>query len=307
MKIVILGNKYKLTAYDLKNLKNHTIYHLPFPKEDEISKYEAIFKQLFQKKKIDIVVFNFDYPLPSALNTLFAKAKGEGITFLTIYHFVEKYCFKLLYLSKKDEENLLDEVKRYTKLQYCIKRVIDYMISIPLFVGTLPIMLYSIYRIKKESPGPIFFIQNRIGINNRSFKCFKFRSMHEKSIFFDHYTQDDDPRVFSWGKVMRKFRIDELPQLINVLKGDMHLIGPRAEWDKLVYKYEKEIDFYNMRHIVKPGITGWAQVNYPYGRNIEDTKEKLMYDLYYIKNWSLWIEFKTIIKTIFVIMGKKGV
>jgi len=124
--------------------------------------------------------------------------------------------------------------------------------------------------------------------------------------FFDHYTQENDPRIFKWGEIMRKTRIDELPQLWNVIKGDLHIIGPRAEWDELVKNYEKEWSFYHLRHLNAPGITGWAQVNYPYGKNLEDTYQKLMYDLYYIKNWSLWLEIKTIFKTVMVMVGRKG-
>ena len=125
--------------------------------------------------------------------------------------------------------------------------------------------------------------------------------------YFNHYTQENDPRIFPWGNTMRKYRIDEIPQMINVIKGEMHTIGPRAEWNELVGKYIKEIPYYNERHIIAPGITGWAQVKYPYGENTEDAKQKLMYDLYYIKNWSMLLELKTAIKTVFVMVGKRGI
>jgi len=201
----------------------------------------------------------------------------------------------------------VETIKGYTKFEYLQKRVIDYLLSIPLLILALPIMLYSAYRIKKESPdGGIFFIQNRVGINGKTFKCIKFRSMRTDIDYFNKYTQEDDPRIFPWGKIMRKTRIDELPQLFNVLKGDMHFIGPRAEWDILVKEYENKIPNYNLRHKVKPGITGLAQVEYHYGASLEDTKQKLMYDLYYIKNWSIWLEIKIFIKTILVVLGKKG-
>ena len=124
--------------------------------------------------------------------------------------------------------------------------------------------------------------------------------------YFNKYTQKSDPRIFPWGEFMRKTRIDELPQLWNVIKGDMHLIGPRTEWEKLVEDYETELPNYHLRHIVAPGITGWAQVNYPYGANLEDTRQKLMYDLYYIKHWNLWLEIKTIFLTAWVVLNKKG-
>jgi len=129
--------------------------------------------------------------------------------------------------------------------------------------------------------------------------------MHENA-HFDPYTKKEDSRIFPFGKFMRKSRIDELPQLWNVLKGDMHLFGPRTEWCILVENYEKEIPYYHERHLVRPGISGWAQVMYPYGANTEDSRQKLMYDLYYISHWSVWLEIETIIRTIGVVMGRKG-
>jgi lipopolysaccharide/colanic/teichoic acid biosynthesis glycosyltransferase len=123
---------------------------------------------------------------------------------------------------------------------------------------------------------------------------------------FDPYTQKDDDRIFSFGHFMRRSRIDELPQLFNVLKGEMALMGPRAEWDILVNQYEEQIPYYNERHLVKPGITGWAQVNYPYGAGPEDAKQKLMYDLYYIKYWSIWLDIKILFRTVGVVLGREG-
>jgi len=197
-------------------------------------------------------------------------------------------------------------LRGYSRVEYIQKRIIDYIIVVFLTPFLFPIMLYTIYRIKKESPGSIFFKQSRVGINGKKFICYKFRSMHTDS-HFNPYTEDNDSRIFPYGGVMRKMRIDELPQMLNVLKGDMHMIGPRAEWDILVNKYEENISNYQDRHIVKPGITGLAQVLYPYGRNIYDTRKKLKYDLIYIKNWSPWIELKVMVKTVSVILGKKGI
>jgi lipopolysaccharide/colanic/teichoic acid biosynthesis glycosyltransferase len=200
------------------------------------------------------------------------------------------------------------KARPYTKLEYAFKRFIDYLIGSILLILTSPVILYSIYRIKRESPdGPILFKQTRIGKDGVPFECYKFRSMRTDIHYFNEYTQENDPRIFPWGEIMRKTRIDELPQLINVFKGEMHLIGPRAEWNRLVEKYEIIWPYYHERHKVAPGITGWAQVNYPYGKSIKDTYEKLMYDLYYIKNWSLWLEIKTIFKTITTMVGMRGV
>ena len=158
---------------------------------------------------------------------------------------------------------------------------------------------------KKQSPGNLYFTQARVGENTDTFTCYKYRTMHENS-HHDPYTQKEDSRIYEFGNIMRKTRLDEIPQYKNIFKGDMHLIGPRAEWDILVKNYEQQIPYYNERHIVKPGITGWAQVNYSYGANAEDAKQKLMYDLYYIKHWNIVLELKVIWKTILVVVGKKG-
>lgn len=198
------------------------------------------------------------------------------------------------------------KVLGYTKIEFFQKRVIDFIVGGSLLIISLPISLYTIFRIKKESPGPIFFKQSRIGLNGKPFTCYKFRSMHVNSKF-NPYTQDNDIRIFPFGNTMRKMRIDELPQLINIIKGEMHLIGPRAEWDILVKDYEKIIPNYHDRHSVAPGITGLAQVCYPYGRNVSDAKKKLKYDRTYIKNWSIKKELMVIFKTIKVVLGKEGI
>jgi len=194
----------------------------------------------------------------------------------------------------------------YTKAQYIQKRIIDFSLSFVLVILSFPIILYTIYKIKKESPGPILFKQSRIGLNGKAFTCYKFRSMHVNSKF-NPYTQTNDSRIFPFGNTMRKMRIDELPQLLNIIKGEMHLIGPRAEWDILVKEYESIIPNYHDRHLVSPGITGLAQVQYPYGCNSKDAKNKLKYDRLYIESWSLGLELKVILKTIEVILRKKGI
>lgn len=196
--------------------------------------------------------------------------------------------------------------QKYNNIQFLQKRMVDFIIGGMLLVGAIPVVLYAIYKIKKESPGKILFKQSRVGLNGKVFTCYKFRSMHVDSKF-NPYTQDNDSRIFPFGVIMRKMRIDELPQLINIMKGEMHLIGPRAEWDILVKDYEKIIPYYNHRHLVAPGITGLAQVCYPYGRNVEDAKKKLEYDLDYINNWSLLKEIKIMIKTSKVVLWKEGV
>jgi len=210
-----------------------------------------------------------------------------------------------VHTAKKTDLSISQTSTGYSRFQYLQKRAIDLIVGSSLLVVTLPVILYSIYKIKKESPGSIFFKQSRIGLNGKAFTCYKFRSMHINSEF-NPYTQENDSRIFPFGNTMRKMRIDELPQLLNILKGEMHLLGPRAEWDILVKDYEKIIPNYQDRHLVAPGITGLAQVCYPYGRNVEDAKEKLKFDMEYINNWSLWKELKVVLMTVEVVLGKRG-
>ena len=211
---------------------------------------------------------------------------------------------KIHHLEKSIENNT--NINNYSKFNYIQKRVVDFILSSILILIAFPIIIYTIYRIRKESSGTIFFKQPRVGLNGKVFNCYKFRSMYENSNF-NPYTKKQDKRIFPYGLIMRKYRIDELPQIWNVLRGDMHIIGPRAEWDILVKDYEKIIPQYRQRHLVRPGITGLAQVSYPYGCNIDDAKKKLEFDLYYIRNWSLWLEIKVIFKTIVVVLGREGV
>jgi len=210
--------------------------------------------------------------------------------------------------SKQQCSKSLDsKLKEYSKFRYFQKRIIDFLLSSLLIVASIPVVAVIIIRIKKESPGPIFFKQTRVGINGKPFTCYKFRSMHIHTVTEDGvYTKEQDLRIFPFGQFMRKTRIDELPQIINIVKGEMHLIGPRAEWDILSNQYEKQIKNYNKRYLVRPGITGLAQVSYPYGRNIYDAEQKLNYDLDYIQNWSIFSEIKVVLQTVTVVLGKKG-
>jgi lipopolysaccharide/colanic/teichoic acid biosynthesis glycosyltransferase len=154
---------------------------------------------------------------------------------------------------------------------------------------------------------PVLFRQTRVGRFGRPFTLYKFRTMtsgpDEKA---SPYTLKNDPRITRIGRILRLTRLDELPQLWNVVRGDMSMIGPRAEWDRLVETYKGEIPFYHLRFIVKPGITGWAQVNYGYGAGVKDAFEKLQYDLYYIKHCSPQLDASIILKTLFTILSASG-
>ncbi len=169
-----------------------------------------------------------------------------------------------------------------------------------------PLILAGALAVWLDDRGPVFFFQKRIGKNHRPFWLVKLRTMRVDPADGDLYTQPGDPRITRVGKFLRTSRLDELPQLWNVLRGDMSLIGPRAEWDRLVENYEREIHCYHFRHLVKPGITGWAQVNYPYGASMEDTLRKLEYDLYYIRHFSFMLDASIVLKTIHIMLFGKG-
>ena len=186
------------------------------------------------------------------------------------------------------------------------KRLIDVIFSLLALVILAPLFGIVALIVRLESPGPIIFRQERMGWHRSTFTCLKFRTMVIRDEEGSLYTQSNDSRVTKSGKWLRKMRIDELPQLWNVLIGDMSLIGPRAEWVKCVSLYEDYIPSYHFRHLVKPGITGWAQVNYPYGANLEDAIQKLKYDLYYIRHYSLKLDAMIVLKTIHVIFLARG-
>lgn len=189
-----------------------------------------------------------------------------------------------------------------------VKRLIDIVAS-GVALGVLsPVFAALTFLTWLDSGKPALFRQTRIGRDGEPFTIYKFRTMRNRPADAqgDLYTQKKDPRVTRVGRWLRKLRLDELPQLWNVLKGDMSLMGPRAEWNQLASQYEREIPFYHFRHLVKPGITGWAQVNYPYGASTQDAIEKLKYDLYYIRHCSLRLDAMIVLKTLHIMLWGKG-
>lgn len=189
-----------------------------------------------------------------------------------------------------------------------IKRLIDITISLFVIIVLSPIILLTSFLIKITSKGPVFYTQKRLGKNGKEFKVIKFRSMvqdaEKKS--GPTWANKDDPRVTAIGRFMRRVRLDEVPQFINVLKNDMSIVGPRPERPFFVEQLKKEIPYYSRRLSVKPGITGWAQVKHTYDTSIEDVKTKLQYDFYYIENMSISLDIRIMIFTILVVFTMKG-
>jgi exopolysaccharide biosynthesis polyprenyl glycosylphosphotransferase len=189
-----------------------------------------------------------------------------------------------------------------------LKRLCDMIAAIVGIAVFAPLFALCALVVWVGSGRPILYCQARVGRGGREFTLFKLRTMTTRAgaDSDDIYTRKDDPRITRVGKFLRKFRLDELPQLWNVFKGEMSLIGPRAEWTKCAERYETQIPFYHFRHLVKPGITGWAQVNYPYGESDQDAIEKLKYDLYYIRRYSLKLDAMIALKTVHVMLFSRG-
>ncbi len=275
-----------------------------------IGNYDEM-EKIIKENKVDLLVIVKDMQSPSFkkyLKRLF-ELKVNGLKVLS-YEIFNEEIQKKIDASKIDEEWLLQSNGfdiLNDGMQKNMKRGADLVIATTLMILLSPVALIAAILIKLESKGPIIFKQVRIGENMVPFKVYKFRSMkiHDPQKY-SKYAQDNDNRVTKIGNFMRKTRIDELPQLFCILKGTMSFVGPRPEWDILAKEYEKQIPYYNLRHMIKPGLTGWAQVMYPYGENIEDTKRKLEYDLYYLKHQDLILDVLIILKTVKVILFGKG-
>jgi lipopolysaccharide/colanic/teichoic acid biosynthesis glycosyltransferase len=277
--MLILGHKYTFTTLELQRLENkfsslkYIMYKDEKPK-DVIEKIELLLKE----EKFNIIVLNtkvrIDDEIIKYFTNLKLKIQNSKFKIISIEHFLEEYLYKCYIPEDHNDLHYLDNIHGYTFFQKFQKKLID-IIGMFILFSMMPFFKYiTNKKIKEQSPGSIYFRQQRVGLNNKEFSCVKFRSMHEHNSNDDIRTATkEDNRIFSWGETMRKTRVDEIPQVFNMLKGELHLIGPRAEWNNLTQEYEKEIPYYNQRHIVTPGITGWAQVMFIEGRDKDDTRQ----------------------------------
>ena len=275
-----------------------------------IGSYEQM-EEIIYQKKIDILVIVKDIKSPGFkkyMKRIF-DLKINGLKIMNYEEFNEDIQ-KKIDINKINEEWLLQSNGfdiLNNEVQRNIKRGMDLMLALILMVILSPLALIVSIIIKLESKGPVIFKQMRIGENMRPFKVYKFRSMrlHDPEKY-SKYTLDNDSRVTKFGKFIRKTRIDELPQLWNILKGTMSFVGPRPEWDILAKDYARQINYYNLRHLIKPGITGWAQVMFPYGESLDDAKKKLEYDLYYLKHQDFILDVLVVAKTAKAVFFGKG-
>jgi len=265
--------------------------------------------QVAEEERATMILLLPDAPIDADIARELLLAKLRGAMVVDIRSFYE-HVVNRLPLSQITEEWLLQEdgfsLNTHGSLRR-LKRALDLFISLGLLVAAAPLMGITALAIALESRGPVMYRQKRVGLHDKEFYVHKFRSMRvdaEKNGAV--WAKKNDDRVTRVGRFIRKVRIDELPQLWDVFKGSMSLIGPRPERPEFVSRLQETIPFYGLRHSVKPGVTGWAQVCYPYGASEEDARRKLEYDLYYIKNMSLILDLKIILRTIGVVLFPSG-
>ncbi len=230
-----------------------------------------------------------------------------GIDVLDIISFVERQCGRILIEHLYPGWLIYADGFYHSGMRAVWKRIFDVSVSLVMLAVFWPLMVLATVLVAVDSRGPILYRQVRVGEHGREFEVLKFRSMTvdaEKE--GAQWAQKNDARVTRFGGLMRKYRIDELPQLFNVLKGEMSFVGPRPERPEFVSELSGKILYYAERHRVKPGITGWAQINYPYGASERDAEEKLSYDLYYVKNYTLFLDLVILLQTAQAVLWKKG-
>ena len=234
--------------------------------------------------------------------------KLMGVRVLDLSSFYERTVGQLRLDSLHASWLIFGEGFRQGYTRTFVKRVFDLCSATILLLLALPVMLAASLLIAIESGFPILYLQERVGQGGRLFNVIKFRSMRRDAEIdgTPRFAANNDDRVTRVGRIMRKLRVDELPQLINVLKGDMSLVGPRPERPYFVDQLAREIPYYAVRHSVKPGVTGWAQVRYRYTANLEDAVEKLQYDLYYVKNHTLFLDIVILFETVGVVLSGEG-
>lgn len=264
--------------------------------------------ELVERERIDLLVVALTERRGGLPVRDLLRCKLNGVEIIDALSFYEETTGKLLIENIQPSWFLYSDGFRVTPFLRFYKRAFDIFLSLVGILLVLPLWPLVAILVKFDSPGPVFFRQTRVGEREKNFTVYKFRTMRqdaEKETGAVWATQDD-PRVTKIGKLLRKSRIDELPQLYNVLMGDMSFVGPRPERPEFVDRLNRKIPYYSKRHFMKPGVTGWAQVCYPYGASDEDALEKLRYDLYYIKNYSLWLDFLIILETVKVVAFGRG-
>ncbi len=263
---------------------------------------------LVRRLEVDELVVAIDERRKSLPVEEILDCKMSGVEVVDLPSFFERHLGKIVLEVTNPSWLIFSEGFRHGWVKEGLKRAFDIVTSLSLLIAASPVMLVIALLIYLQDRGPVFYKQVRVGKNWRLFQVVKFRSMvvDAERGGRAQWASRDDPRVTPVGRFIRKTRIDELPQLINVLKGEMSIVGPRPERPEFVEQFSETIPFYAERHRVKPGITGWAQISYPYGATPEDAVEKLQYDLYYVKNYNLFLDMAILLQTVEVVLWGKG-
>ena len=266
----------------------------------------ADLEKLLAENKLDAVILSSDPHQSENLRAALFNSLYLRINYVSLPNFYETITGKVP-LDSLNQMWFLENLNENNKIWFDrLKIIYDFILALIIFIITLPFWLIIALIIKLESPGPVFFIMKRAGQNNKIFNLIKFRSMKEENN--DHSpTRSGDPRITKFGRILRKTRIDELPQVINILRHEMSFVGPRPERPELATELEKQIPFYGQRTLAKPGLTGPDQISGEYhSPSRADSLLKLQYDLFYIKNRSIYLDLSIILKTIATVVSRKG-
>lgn len=260
-------------------------------------------KKFIEEEKVDLVVLALDAKREEGISQKALSSLPLNIDYLSFAGFYE-YITKKIPLESVDEIWFLENISRTDKKIYEFsKRAFDVFFSLAGLLFFALIFPFAALAIKLDSPGSIFYVQKRIGKDGKEFSFYKLRSMKESEDQHEAWRANDESQVTRIGRALKRIHFDELPQFYNILKGDLSFVGPRPEWVKLAELYEDKIPFYRQRYLIRPGFTGWAQINYPASASVDEAREKFKYDLYYIKNRSFLGDIAIILKTAKLLVG----
>jgi sugar transferase (PEP-CTERM system associated) len=275
-----------------------------------VIQYDRPLREIVREGKVDEIVLAVDDRRKGMPVTDLLDCKMDGVDVVEMLTFFERETGKIKLDLMNPSWLFLSDGFRVSTVRQVAKRVFDVLVSLLLLPVFLPVMVLAAVAIWVESRGmePVIYRQTRVGENNKNFTIYKLRSMAVNAEVdgVARWADKNDVRVTRVGKIIRKVRLDELPQIFNILKGEMSFVGPRPERPEFVGRLEKDNPYYRERHRVKPGLTGWAQVCYQYGDSLEDAYEKLEYDLYYVKNYSIFLDLLIIVQTIRVVLAGQG-
>lgn len=263
--------------------------------------------ELVRRKRVDIVTVALENRRETVPLDVRLACRSAGVTVVNVDELYERVTGRVL-LDRLAPSMLLCDGAPSRPIAAAVKRTVDVLVAATLLALLAPVLALVALLVAWDSPGPVFYTQARVGLRGRPFTIYKFRSMRTDAERETGpvWASGQDPRVTRIGRFLRASRLDECPQLWNVIKGDMSLVGPRPERPVFVEHLSRELPFYAQRHLLRPGVTGWAQVSYPYGASVDDARAKLTYDLYYVLHWSIAFDLLIILHTIKIVLRGRG-